>query len=94
MDIDFPRGKLLKAMESARIALVNELKYDREIPQAFRNRGITSLSEELEGTKNLSDWPCRSFKDLTGLMYSPLQLAANCSDARVRCSVPFDINGG
>jgi hypothetical protein len=94
MDIDIPRGKLLKSIESVRMAILNEIKGDIEIPQAFRNRGAISLKEELEGTKNLSNWPCRSFKDLNGLVHTSAQLAANCSDPRVRCSVPFDVNGG
>lgn len=56
------------------------------------------MKEELENSKNLQRWPCKSFKELEKksalseqLPIKYYQIAANCSAPYVKCTVPYDI---
>ncbi len=66
------------------------------LPGMFNNLTITSIQNEMEISSNLSNWPCKSFLDLEQsygvLPYSRyFDLAADCSDPQVKCSVPYDL---
>jgi hypothetical protein len=77
------------------------------IPVEYISPMLDALENELEHSNGLTKWPCASFRDLDGprqqrfvspstlaLFLPSDMLAANCSDPFVRCSVPFDSNGG
>ena len=70
------------------------------IPDSIVLRSVSALKDELVISKSLTQWPCKSFRELdttsvtTRLPLHSSQLAANCSAPYVVCSVRFDFNGG
>lgn len=71
----------------------------RDIPASLLAVSVSVFRNEMEISKGLTQWPCRSFKSLVnGLSESspPIvsfhALATNCSDPFVKCSVRFDLD--
>lgn len=84
------------------------------IPRHLLDAGKNAIQSEMKATKELTKWPCKSFRELDAtttqstvsninnnnkgikqaLPLSAKQLAANCNDKRVVCSVHYDRNGG
>ena len=74
------------------------------IPQSVYTHAASIINDELASSNDLSQWPCKSFKDLERLSKALLQknpnlsltpyydLSADCRDPFVKCSVKFDIN--
>ena len=94
--MDINRPKLLVTANAYARKIVAENHLNEEVPAALRERGIKALETELSRTKNLSDWPCLSFRqeDVAELPLSADLLSPDCSDNFVKCSVPIDIRGG
>jgi hypothetical protein len=62
------------------------------------DKGLQAMRKEMASTKNMTRWPCRSFRDFPNKQDAarlPLPvpaLAANCSAPHTKCSVRFDID--
>jgi hypothetical protein len=89
------RWKLIGATMHISERLSAATRFSTKVPEELRRHGITVLQDELTKTKNLTEWPCLSFKLIDyKLPLSADLLSANCSDSFVHCSVPTDIRGG
>lgn len=69
--------------------------YDQNVIES----AVRGIGAELNSTKFLTKWPCPSFRSLEqdrkiSLPMKAVDLAANCSDPFVTCSVHYDQNGG
>lgn len=70
------------------------------VPQRLDSVYTTTIDNEMKISKELTKWPCKSFKelegkDLAGVSLLPIryyELSADCSDKNVKCSVQYDIN--
>jgi hypothetical protein len=103
MDSVYDDMKLLYRDDAAAgvwAVIPNEMRHEiLYVPDELKRRGFQVLADEMAKTKGLTKWPCESFRELdkeygTLLPMKSAQLAANCSAAFVKCSVPFDIEGG
>ena len=62
--------------------------------------GTEALRDELSSTRDLQEWPCKTFKDLAlhekaaKLPLGSADLAPNCGAPYVKCSVAVDRKGG
>ena len=93
---DINRPKLLSIADEMTGKVKADIKFSLQVPVGLRQYGQYILQNELTKTKNLSDWPCQSFRtiDSFSLPYSADWMSPNCSDKYVHCSVPMDIRGG
>eukprot|EP01038_Epipyxis_sp_PR26KG_P006904 gene6904-9456_t len=72
------------------------------IPENLLLIAENTINDEMKISKDLTKWPCKSFRELDKTVTSlggelPLksyELAANCSNSFVTCSVPYDMRGG
>ena len=70
------------------------------VPQNLHDIYTTTIDNEMKISKELTKWPCKSFKelegkDLAGVSLLPIryyELSADCSDKNVKCSVQYDLN--
>ncbi len=93
------RADLLRAVEEFLPALLGELGAQGDadcgakIPATLQQTCLSALANEMKISKELTKWPCRSFKELESARL-PLRfhaLSANCSAPHVKCSVQFDM---
>lgn len=91
--VPLQRADLLAAV--AEMQLQTFKKDDEDVPEHLRAAGLRVLREEMLATKGLTDWPCKPFRELEGkggrLQLHTRDLAANCSDPFVKCTVGFDL---
>ena len=90
------RQKLLAVSQNIVDTLSARINSKEVVPEDLKNFGIKVLQNELDRTKNLTDWPCMSFRllDSFELLFSSSMLSPNCTDKSVHCSVQIDIRGG
>lgn len=70
------------------------------VPQNLVDVYTATIDNEMKISKELTKWPCKSFKelegkDLAGVSLLPIRyydLSADCSDKNVKCSVQYDVN--
>jgi len=67
------------------------------IPQNLNDVYTASIDNEMKISKELTKWPCKSFKELEKdttvvLPIRYYELSADCSDKNVVCSVQYDKN--
>lgn len=83
------------ALASLLQSLRNEITSTEIMPEYLVEVGSLAILSELSSSQNLTKWPCRPFHSLDrSLPIKPVELAANCSNVFVKCSVKFDITYG
>ncbi len=97
------RQDILTAVADSLPSLLRELRLSNasDCPSAL-SAGLQvavaeSIGNEMKLSKELTKWPCRSFKDLEASSGGALPLrfhalSANCTGSHVKCSVQYDMN--
>lgn len=70
-----------------------------DISETTMDIAIQAINEEMSKSKELTKWPCLSFRDIdkdssNGLPLKASKLAADCNSKYVKCTVPYDLRGG
>lgn len=95
------REKLLD-MNKLVNTLKNDIKSSSSSPSLtkfnseFNTIALKAMKSDYDSTGGLTKWPCKSFRELdqNNLPMKATELAANCSNEFVKCSVPYDKRGG